>query len=521
MHLCTIGCMSRLAGHMLLASRCSCSRLFLDCCVFLPPSFSLPVMVDALLAHMKSIGEFLQHTNSMAPDVKERIAQNQLDQLLHKLSLINVLTTEQATTLSGHFEGSCFSDSHRATWVEAVSSKIAAGNRSSGRKPNQVLLHFGAYLTPSEVQLLQGDGNVAVKLEALVTRCIMIGLTNPSEQTIGHVITSGKQHGIVCSQTESFDLVQEFKRLLKNKRKSAPSFTLHLQHYPADPMHLPTEILNSAYTTEQPMPMQQVVLAHGSAQSQVVLRRSSKVVRDTLPARQASQSANMFGTPDAARTMFGMMQMLMGNNAGMQQGTGQSSGLQNLQIFGTNSSGSQASQQQPTASSSAGLHQQQALQLPASTSAGTGQQAALAIGLPSSSIGLPNTSQPAGNPASNTFQTELPMDEPLANDLLGEVDKSTKVVTEALQTKKKPSEAKPKAKAKAKAKAQIKPKAKAKAVAKAATKAKAKATAKAKSAAKPDREHYRSMSNSQRLRLRPTGCAKCRWKPACTPSCFA
>eukprot|EP00439_Symbiodinium_sp_Y106_P000307 s14287_g1.t1 len=55
-------------------------------------------MVDALLAHMKSIGEFLQHTNGMAPDVKEKIAQNQLDQLLHKLSLINVLTAEQATT---------------------------------------------------------------------------------------------------------------------------------------------------------------------------------------------------------------------------------------------------------------------------------------------------------------------------------------------------------------------------------------------------------------------------------------
>ena len=210
---------SRFAGHMLLASRCSYSRLYLECCVFVPPSLSLPVMVDALLAHMKSIGEFLQHTNNMAPDVKEKIAQNQLDQLLHKLSLINVLTAEQATTLSANFEGSCFSDSHRATWVEAVSSKIAAGNRSSGRKPNQVLLHFGAYLTPSEVQLLQGDGNVAIKLEALVTRCLMIGLTNPSEQTIGHVIALGKQHGIVCTQTESFDLVQEFKRLLKNKRK--------------------------------------------------------------------------------------------------------------------------------------------------------------------------------------------------------------------------------------------------------------------------------------------------------------
>ena len=489
-------------------------------------------MVDALLAHMKSIGEFLQHTNCMAPDVKEKIAQNQLDQLLHKLSLINVLTAEQATTLSANFEGSCFSDSHRATWVEAVSSKIAAGNRSSGRKPNQVLLHFGAYLTPSEVQLLQGDGNVAIKLEALVTRCLMIGLTNPSEQTIGHVIALGKQHGIACTQTESFDLVQEFKRLLKNKRKSAPSFTVHLQYYPGDPMQLPTEILNSAYTTEQPLPLQQVVhVPLASAQSQVVLRRSSKAVRDTLPARQASVAANMFGTPDAARTMFAMMQMLTGNpSAGMQQGSGQCSGLQNLQIFGTRSSGSQGSQQHPNASSSPGLHQQQALQLPASTSAGTGHQAALPpalpSGQPSSSIGLANTSQPAQNPASqaHTFQMELPTDESLANDLMGEVDKSTKVVTEALEAKKKPSQAKAeKATPKAKAKNQIKPKAKAKAVAKAATKAKAKAkaTAKAKSTAKPDREHYRSMSNSQRLRLRPTGCGKCRWKPGCTPSCFA
>ena len=391
-------------------------------------------MVDALLAHMKSIGEFLQHTNNMAPDVREKIAQNQLDQLLHKPGLINVLTAEQATTLSANFEGSCFSDSHRATWVEAVSSKIAAGNRSSGRKPNQVLLHFGAYLTPSEVQLLPGDGNVAIKLEALVTRCLMIGLTNPSEQTIGHVIALGKQHGILCAQTEPFDLVQEFKRLLKNKRKSAPSFTVHLQYYPGDPMQLPTEILNSAYTTEQPLPLQQVVhVPLANAQSQVVLHRSSKAVRDTLPARQASVSANMFGTPDAARTMFAMMQMLTGNpSAGMQQGSCQSSGLQNLQIFGTRSSGSQGSQQHPNASSSPGLHQQQALQLPASTSAGTGHQAALPpalpSGQPSSSIGLANTSQPARNPASqaHTFQMELPT-EPLANDLMGEVDKSTKV----------------------------------------------------------------------------------------------
>ena len=39
------------------------SRLYLECCVLVSPS--LPVMVDALLAHMKSIGEFLQHTSGL------------------------------------------------------------------------------------------------------------------------------------------------------------------------------------------------------------------------------------------------------------------------------------------------------------------------------------------------------------------------------------------------------------------------------------------------------------------------
>ena len=205
-------------------------------------------MVDALLAHMKSVGEFLQHTSGMAPDVKEKIAQNQLDQLLQKLGLIRLLTAEQATTLSAAFEGSCFTDTHRNTWVEAVSSKIAHDGRSSGRKPTQSLFHFGAFLTPTEVQLLAGGGNMCVKLEAMATRCLLVGLTNPSEQTVGHVIATGKHHGIVCTQGESFDLVQEFKRLLKNKRRSAPSFTVHLQCYPSDPRQLPTEIFNFAYS---------------------------------------------------------------------------------------------------------------------------------------------------------------------------------------------------------------------------------------------------------------------------------
>ena len=147
------------------------------------------------------------------------------------------------------------------------------------------------------------------------------------------------------------------------------------------------------------------------------------MVRDTLPARHAP--ANVLANPDTAiaKTMLGMMTSML-QNAGMTQGNGQSSGLQNLQIFGPKSSRSQGNRQNlQTSSSSTGLHPQQALQSPALTSAGTcheaGQQQQLAL-LPmhnpsSSTNGLANPSQPAQNPGgqSQTFQMELP--EPGAN----------------------------------------------------------------------------------------------------------
>ena len=198
---------------MLLASRCSQPALSRVFCASISELACHGRCSSC--THEKHRGVLAAHQR---PDVKEKIAQNQLDQLLQKLGLIRLLTAEQATTLSAAFEGSCFTDTHRNTWVEAVSSKIAHDGRSSGRKPTQSLFHFGAFLTPTEVQLLAGGGNMCVKLEAMATRCLLVGLTNPPEQTVGHVIATGKHHGIVCTQGESFDLVQEFKRLLKKTR---------------------------------------------------------------------------------------------------------------------------------------------------------------------------------------------------------------------------------------------------------------------------------------------------------------
>ena len=35
------------------------------------------------------------------------------------------------------------------------------------------------------------------------------------------------------------------------------------------------------------------------------------------------------------------------------------------------------------------------------------------------------------------------------------------------------------------------------------------------------REYYKNMSLVQRIKLRPNGCGKCRYKPGCSPSCFS
>lgn len=89
----------------------------------------------------------------------------------------------------------------------------------------------------------------------------------------------------------------------------------------------------------------------------------------------------------------------------------------------------------------------------------------------------------------------------------------------AANTSKAPKgKAKPKAKAKAKAEGTA---TKAAAKAKATTKAKAKAKGKAKAKAKA--KVCRAMPATERARstARPHGCAKCRNKPGCTPSCWA
>ena len=34
------------------------------------------------------------------------------------------------------------------------------------------------------------------------------------------------------------------------------------------------------------------------------------------------------------------------------------------------------------------------------------------------------------------------------------------------------------------------------------------------------REKVRALSKADRLKARPNGCSRCRWKPGCTPCCF-
>ena len=188
---------------------------------------------------------------------------------------------------------------------------------SKGRRPNQKVEDFSSYLTPTDVAVLAGEGNLYTKLETLVSRCLAVGMTIPSETSIRQILAAGIAAGI--NQGESKDqlaMVQEFKRLLKNKAKNSTNYNIHVAIYPSDPKTLPGEIYEAAYGKEKPVESAEVRLPTANS-ALIPVRRSNKMVRDTPGFAVAGMQNNNMGMNMAMGTMLQMLnQCMAGANGG-------------------------------------------------------------------------------------------------------------------------------------------------------------------------------------------------------------
>ena len=162
--------------------------------------------------------------------------------------------------------------------IQGVNSAVLRhGSGARGRRSSQTVDDFSAYLTKADHAILEGDGNLTVKLNALVARMVLLGIHLPSERSIGVILSQANAMGLEMGDGSAKDrlaVVHELKRLLRAALKSTPRKREHLVTFPPTPAELPEWLQMEAYDKADPP----VAFTLPVIRTQVPMRRTNKAV---------------------------------------------------------------------------------------------------------------------------------------------------------------------------------------------------------------------------------------------------
>lgn len=194
-------------------------------------------------------------------------------------------------------------------WTEAqaealsheVGKRLGADNDSSKKKRvPQVCFSFESFLTKKEVADLHGSASSLSKVNLLAKRAALIGLTNPNEQTVGHVVRLLAGLGVpeLKNQKLFHAAVQDFKQCLKSNIKSLGYPQDHIKSFDG-PENLPEEVKKRAYTEDDEMVEAGDIKTDDMAVVKV-LRKSHRTVKDAAP---SSSSTALVAAPGPVSSM--------------------------------------------------------------------------------------------------------------------------------------------------------------------------------------------------------------------------
>ena len=202
-------------------------------------------------------------------------------------------------------------------WTEAqaealsheVGKRLGADNDSSKKKRvPQVCFSFESFLTKKEVADLHGSASSLSKVNLLAKRAALIGLTNPNEQTVGHVVRLLAGLGVpeLKNQKLFHAAVQDFKQCLKSNIKSLGYPQDHIKSFDG-PENLPEEVKKRAYTEDDEMVEAGDIKTDDMAVVKV-LRKSHRTVKDAAPS--SSSTALVAATPGPVSSMGSLRELV-------------------------------------------------------------------------------------------------------------------------------------------------------------------------------------------------------------------
>lgn len=444
---------------------------------------------------------------------KSQLLASHCESLMRQLAS-KMLTEDEVKVVNQVVQDSVFEPSQKGKLTVALSNcMLRQHGQLSGRKVPQKLVDLGPYLTQSEMTSLQGAIGLNSKVHVLAGALMRLNLTNPNEQAYGTCIQflCNLGNGELKDPNSFLACVNLLKGMMKDHRKASRQALTYISEYNGVPSELPSDLYDSAYQTEKPL---------GTPSSTVTAKIGP--LRKTNKGVSSSSSSSHTQSMDPFQGFTGLVQSFVtALNHARQPDPPTSHSQPVLALANTpfnepppNEGASHAvvpvAKTTPVESQDDQTRQNQPVPLSPSSQA---RQMLEAWGHDGSEHGPPSRGRGRGHgrgrgrgrgrgahvDQANGHETQDGHDHVRGR---GRGLKRPAARSEGGRCMK--ARAKPKAKAKAKPTARPK----------------AKAILRRPAAAHRGRD-VPGMTWEQRLEQRPNGCAGCRWKPGCCPSCWA
>ena len=128
------------------------------------------------------------------------------------------LTHDDVKGFSEALKTSVFTEDQVAKLVAAASDSLL---KAAGGQPARKATHLRPYLTQSEVASFQGPASLSVKIDLAVQCCMRVGLTNPSEPAAGTILKMIQQFNTkeLADPQTFLNSLQLLKQQFKSERK--------------------------------------------------------------------------------------------------------------------------------------------------------------------------------------------------------------------------------------------------------------------------------------------------------------
>ena len=184
-----------------------------------------------------------QQWRSNFEPVFEGVREQQLQDIKEKLEKVS-LNVDQAACLVDLLDETVWGSS--LDELKAAMTPRADPAADNIRKQPQDYTWFLHYITPSMWKGMESFDGFHV-LEKLCHHAALLGLRNPTEQSVATLLTlSFDTHGLLLD-SEKWSLMQQHKDYIKKQLGKFGKCTLHLRQLPENPEELPQELRLRAF----------------------------------------------------------------------------------------------------------------------------------------------------------------------------------------------------------------------------------------------------------------------------------